>query len=113
MANVQPHQKAHELIDRMPPNQVAAVVGVLEAILDPVSDPVSIALSNAPIDDEPVSAAETREIADSRDLSARVRGVSHDEVLSHFGLTPDDFRRMAFTPIPAEKHSPGHLPSER
>ena len=46
----------------MAPGQVAAVVGLLEVMLDPVS----VALANAPMDDEPVSEEEARDIAEAR-----------------------------------------------
>ena len=49
-AATNPKQQAHELIDRLSTGQVSAVVGLLEAMLDPVS----VALANAPMDDEPV-----------------------------------------------------------
>ncbi len=39
---------AHELIERLAPSQVSAVVGLLEAMLDPISR----AISDAPVDDE-------------------------------------------------------------
>ena len=38
-------QQAHELIERLPPTQLSAVVGLLEAVLDPLSR----ALANAPM----------------------------------------------------------------
>jgi hypothetical protein len=44
----QPTQRAHELIDRMAPGQIAAVVGLMEILLDPVAR----SLANAPFDDE-------------------------------------------------------------
>ena len=40
-------QHAHELIERLAPSQVPAVIGMLERLLDPVSR----AVANAPIDD--------------------------------------------------------------
>ena len=40
---------AHELIEQLPPHQLSAVVGLLEAIIDPVSRK----LAAAPMDDEP------------------------------------------------------------
>jgi len=55
-------EHAHELIDRMAPSQVSAVVGLLETILDPVSR----AIANAPIDDEPESEEERRAVAASK-----------------------------------------------
>lgn len=45
--------------------QVSAVVGLLEAMLDPVS----VALANAPYDEEPVSEEESRDIAESHAAS--------------------------------------------
>jgi hypothetical protein len=58
-------QQAHELIERMSTAQVSAVVGLLEAMLDPVS----VALANAPYDDETVSEEESRDIAESHAAS--------------------------------------------
>jgi len=81
---------AHELIERLAPTQVSAVVGVLEAILDPVSH----AIANAPVDDEPESEEEHKAVADSKAWfdQRRGQGTSHEEVLADFGLTPDDFK---------------------
>ena len=42
-------EQAHELIERLAPSQVTAVVGLLEAMLDPDSR----AIGNAPADEEP------------------------------------------------------------
>jgi hypothetical protein len=56
-------QQAHELIERLAPSQVSAVVGMLEAMLDPVSR----AIANAPVDDEPVSEEEARALVASRE----------------------------------------------
>jgi hypothetical protein len=102
-AATNPKQHAYELIDRMSTGQVSAVVGLLEAMLDPVS----IALANAPYDDEPVSEEEARDIAESRAAYARGEVVSHEEVLAEFGLTADDFERMGQTPLEAEPRRPG------
>ena len=81
-AATNPKQEAHELIDSMAPGQVAAVVGLLKIMLDPVS----VALANAPYDDEPVSAEEAREIAEARASLARGEGIPHEEILREFGL---------------------------
>jgi hypothetical protein len=98
-----PKQQAHELINRMSTGQVSAVVGLLEAMLDPVS----VALANAPIDDEPVSEEEVRDIAAARASFARGEVVSNEEVLAEFGLTTEDFERMGRTPLEPEPHHPG------
>ena len=102
-AATNPKQHAFELINRMSTGQVSAVVGLLEAMLDPVS----IALANAPYDDEPVSEEEARDIAESHAAYARGEVVSNDEVLADFGLTAADFERMGQTPLEAEPHRSG------
>ena len=103
MPQAHTREQAHELIDRMSTGQVSAVVGLLEAMLDPVS----IALANAPYDDEPVSEDEARDIAESHAAYARGEIVSNDEVLAEFGLTAADFERMGQTPLEAEPHRSG------
>ena len=82
---------AHELIERLAPRQVSAVVGLLEAMLDPVSR----AIANAPMDDEPETEEERRAVADSKVWfdQRRGQGIAHEEVLADFGLTPDNFKR--------------------
>jgi hypothetical protein len=88
-------EHAHELIDRLAPGQVAAVVGLLEIMLDPVSR----SLANAPLDDHPVSEEERREIAAVRTSLDRGEGIPHEQVLAEFGLSSDDFDRMGRTPL--------------
>ena len=102
-AATNPKQEAHELIDSMAPGQVAAVVGLLKIMLDPVS----VALANAPFDDEPVSEEEAREIADARASLARGEAIPHEEVLREFGLSQEDFERMGRTPLEPEHRAPG------
>lgn len=97
-AATDPKQEAHQLIDLMSNIQAAAAVGLFKVMLDPVA----IALANAPIDDEPVSAEEAREIAESRVAIARGEVVSNEEVLAEFALTAEDFERMGRTPLPPE-----------
>ena len=94
-AATNPKQHAHELIDRMAPGQVSAVVSLLEIMLDPFAR----ALANAPYDDEPVSEEEARDIAASKAALARGEAIPHDEVLAEFGLSAEDFDRMGRTPL--------------
>jgi hypothetical protein len=93
VANTKEH--AHELIDRLAPGQVSAVVGLLEIMLDPVAR----SLANAPLDDEPVSEEEAREIAAARAALDRGEGVSHEQVLAEFGISSEEFERMGRTPL--------------
>ncbi len=92
---------AHRLIDSMAPVQVAAAVGLLEVMLDPVDR----AIANAPLDDEPVTEDDLRDIAESRASSSHGDIASTEQFLAEFGLTGEEFERMGRTPIES------HLPS--
>jgi hypothetical protein len=91
MANEKQH--AHKLIEQLPPHQLSAVVGLLEAMIDPVSRK----LAAASIDDEPETEEERREVEQAKEwLRQRGgKGIPHEEVLKDFGLTTEDFHRMA------------------
>ena len=84
-------QQAHELIERLGPNQVSVVVGLLEALLDPVSR----AIANAPVDDEPEGAQERQDVEESKAWFERQRGqgIRHEEVLAEFGAIPHRKRK--------------------
>ncbi len=88
-------QQAHELIERMAPGQLTAMVGLMEMLLDPVAR----TLANAPLDDEPVSEEERQDIAVVRASLSGGITVSHDEVLAEFGLTCGDFESMGRTAL--------------
>ena len=88
-------ERVYELIERLPPAQLSAIVGLLEAMLDPISR----SLANAPLDDEPVSEEEVREIAAARASLDRGEGIPHEKVLAEMGLTLDDFERMGLVPL--------------
>jgi hypothetical protein len=88
-------EHAYKLIDRLPPTQLSALVGLLETMLDPLAR----TLANAPFDDEPVSEEEAREVEASRAALARGEGIPNEEVLAEFGLTSEDFERMGRTPL--------------
>ena len=86
-------QHAHELIEQLAPRQLSAVAGLLEAMLDPVGRK----LPAAPVDDEPETEEERREVEQAKEwLRQRGgKGIPHEEVLKDFGLTTEDFHRMA------------------
>jgi hypothetical protein len=77
-------QHAHELIDHIPESQLSTAVGLLEKILDPVT----LALLNAPIDDEPVTEEERAEVAEAHEWLKRNggKGIPHDEAMRQLGL---------------------------
>lgn len=88
MADTKEH--AHELIERLAPSQVTAVVGLLEAMLDPVSR----AIANAPIDDEPLSAEEEKALREAREWSKHNKGIPHEQVLAELGITQEEIERF-------------------
>lgn len=83
-------QHAHELIDRLAVSQIPAAVGMLESLLDPVSR----AIANAPVDDEPLSAAGKSALDKAREWSKHNKGIRHEEVLAEFGLTAEEVDRF-------------------
>jgi hypothetical protein len=80
-------EQAHQLIERMAPSQVSAVVGLLESMLDPVSR----AIANAPVDDEPESSEERQAVAASKAWMAQhpSEGISQEEIVAEFKSPPD------------------------
>jgi len=83
-----PKEHAHELIERLPPSQLTAVVGLLEAMLDPVSR----AIAQAPVDDEPETEEERQAVAEAKEWFERHPGIPLEEVLADFGLTVRDLK---------------------
>ena len=98
---VQERQQAHAYLDRLQPEQLSAVRGLLEAMLDPLSR----ALANAPIEDEEISAEEEAAVAKAREWLKHNKPIPHEEVLAEFGLTIDDFEKMGRTPLSPERNS--------
>jgi len=88
MADTKEH--AYELIDRLPPNQLSAVVGLLEAMLDPVS----LAIANAPIDDEPFTAEEEKTLGEAQEWLKHNKGIPHEQVLAELGITQEEIERF-------------------
>jgi hypothetical protein len=97
-----PKQQAHELIERLAPGQVAAIVGLLQVMLDLASS----AIASTPIEDEPISEEENRAVADSKAWLKENAPIPNDEILSEFGLSPEDFERMGRTPLEPESNLP-------
>lgn len=89
-------QQAHALLDRLPPDLLSAVRGLMETMLDPISGK----LAAAPIDDEPETEEERLAIAKAKEWLKHNRAIPMEEVLAEFGLTMDDFRKMGQTPLP-------------
>ena len=89
-------QQVHDLVNRPPSEQLSAVAGLLEAILDPVSRK----LARAPTEDEAIGEDEEQAVAEAKEWLKQNLPIPHEQVLAEFGLTMDDFRRMAESPLP-------------
>ena len=61
-------QHAHELIDRLPGDQIATVVRFIEFAL---ADPLSRSLAVAPVEDEPISEEEAAALDEAHAAIAR------------------------------------------
>ncbi len=85
-------QQAHELIERLPPKQLSALVGLLEAMLDPAS----LALTNVPIDNEPVTAEDEKALGQAREWSKRNKSIPHEQVLADLGITQEEIDHVKF-----------------
>jgi len=79
-------QHAHELIEQLAPSQVPAAIGMLERLLDPIAR----AIANAPVDDEPLTAADEKALAEARDWSKHNKSTSHEEFLAELGITQEE-----------------------
>jgi hypothetical protein len=79
-------QHAHELIEQLPPSQVPVAIDMLENLLDPVSR----AIANAPVDDEPLTAADEKALAEAREWSKHNKSTPHEEFLAELGITPEE-----------------------
>lgn len=79
--NLDTREHVHDLIDQLPPVQLAAIETLLESMID-----------------EELSAADRSAIQAGLDSLDKSGGVPMDDVLADFGLTMDDFERMGSEP---------------
>ena len=87
-------QHAHAFIDRLPAEQLSAVCGLLETMLSPLDRKLAL----APIDDESITPDAAAAIHAGIASLQQSGGVPLEEVLGDFGLTIDDFHKMAENP---------------
>ena len=96
-------QQLHTMVDLLAPDQVHALRGLVEVMLDSLSRKLAM----APIEDEEIGEAEERAVAEAKEWLKHNKTISHEEVLTGFGLTMDDFRKMGETPLPPESSGNG------
>lgn len=82
----QQKQYAHGMIERLAPEKLSAVVGLLEVMLDPLDR----ALATAEIDDEPVTEQERRDIEASREWFEHNQGTPFEQVVAELGFTMEE-----------------------
>ena len=90
MAPVNEKQQAHDLIERLAPGQISAVVHLLEVM----ADPVARAIAKAPFDDEPVTAEEEKSLAEAREWLKHNKPIPHEQVLAELGVTQEDINNF-------------------
>ncbi len=76
----QEKQRLHELVDRLAPTQIHALLQVM-------LDPVSRAVANAPVDDEALTAEEAHALAEARHWLKHNKPIPHEQVLAELGIT--------------------------
>ena len=74
---------AVELLERLGPSQLAAVVHLLEAMISPEEDR------------DTLGPAEAKAIAEADEWSKHNEPIAHEQVLAEFGLTMADWEKMS------------------
>jgi hypothetical protein len=82
-------QQAHELIDRLAPAQLSAVVGLLKAI----TDPVSRAITEASVEDDELTPEAAAALDEAREWLKDNPAIPHEDVLAELGFTPEEIER--------------------
>jgi hypothetical protein len=76
-------QQLHDLIERIPENEVVTVYRLLAGLL---ADPLWIASVTAPVDDEPYTPEQQADDAEAQAAIDRGEGISHARMIGEFGL---------------------------
>ena len=76
-------QQLHDLIERLPDNEIPTVYRLLAGLL---ADPLWLATVTAPEDDEPYGPEQQARDAEAQAPIDGGAGIPHDEVLREFGL---------------------------
>lgn len=82
MSTTDTRQHVHDLIDQLPPTQLAAVEGLLSVMVDPVAH----SIRNAPANDEPVTEEEAAALRRSEEWFRHNKGIPMEEVLADLGF---------------------------
>jgi hypothetical protein len=83
-------QHAHRLLNQLGPDQLAAVVHLLETMVP------------AEEDTDTLSHAERKAVAEADEWLQHNQPIPHEEVLAELGLTMADWETMGAEPLPEE-----------
>ena len=83
-------QHAHHLLDQLGPGPLAAVVHVMETMVSLEEDR------------DTLSPAERKAVAEADEWLKHNQPIPHEEVLAEFGLTMNDWEKMAGEPLSEE-----------
>lgn len=78
----QERRQAHELLDLLPAEKIAAVRGLLQVMVEPLLR----SLASAPADEEQVATGTASALEHARASLARGEGIPHEEIMREFGL---------------------------
>jgi len=101
--NADARHHVHALVDQLPPVQLAALEGLLQAMLDPLSRKLAL----APIDDEPFTEEDRLAVAVADEWRKHNDPIPLEAVLADFGLNMDDWEKMGQPPAPDEPNGKG------
>jgi hypothetical protein len=93
--NTDTRSHVHNLVDQLPPVQLAALETILQSMLDPLSRKLAL----APFDDEVLTEEDRKAIAEADEWSKHNQPIPMEEVLADFGLTMTDWETMSKTPL--------------
>jgi hypothetical protein len=83
---IEQRDQAHGMIDRLSPEKLSAVVGLMKVMLDPLD----LALAAAGVDDEPVTEEERSDIEASREWFKHNEGIPFEQVVAELGFTMEE-----------------------
>ncbi len=81
-------QHAQDLLNHLAPEQLSALVQLMEVMLDPVSRK----LANTPIEDEEISEEEEKAVARSKEWFQHHEGIPFEQVVADLGFTMEQIR---------------------
>jgi hypothetical protein len=93
----------HALVDQLPPLQLAALEGLLEAMVNPITCKLAL----APLDDEPFTEEDRLAVAEADEWRKHNDPIPLEAVLADFGLNMADWETMGQTPVLDERGGNG------